>query len=115
MGGSATLAMAYAGARFGKAVLAGLGGEPTTECAYVASTVTDLPYFASKVTFGVRGVEIVHPVGAMTEYETGRLAEASKQLAEEIQKGVDFAKASGPRQPRLANYLDRGSPALGAL
>merc|ERR1712080_329628 len=47
--GSATLSMAYAGAKFGNAVLAGLGGTPTTECAYVKSTVTDLPYFASKV------------------------------------------------------------------
>merc|ERR1711988_991806 len=32
--GSATLSMAYAGARLGKAVLAGLAGTPTTECAY---------------------------------------------------------------------------------
>ena len=37
--GSATLSMAYAGARLGKAVLAGLAGTPTTECAYVASYV----------------------------------------------------------------------------
>merc|ERR1712190_597476 len=33
--GSATFSMAYAGARLGKAVLAGLNGTPTTECAYV--------------------------------------------------------------------------------
>jgi malate dehydrogenase len=31
--GSATLSMAYAGARLGKAVLMGLAGRPTTECA----------------------------------------------------------------------------------
>merc|ERR1712061_255394 len=56
--GSATLSMAYAGARPGKAVLAGLNGTPTTECAYVLSTVEpDLPYFTSKVTFGKNGVE----------------------------------------------------------
>merc|ERR1712159_643857 len=43
--GSATLSMAYAGARLGKAVLAGLAGTPTTECAYVASQgVSPLPY-----------------------------------------------------------------------
>merc|ERR1719437_211897 len=34
--GSATLSMAYAGARFGKSVLAGLAGKDTTECAYVS-------------------------------------------------------------------------------
>merc|ERR1712066_1034602 len=37
--GSATLSMAYAGARLGKAVLMGLAGRPTTECAYVKSSV----------------------------------------------------------------------------
>merc|ERR1712224_1096001 len=37
--GSATLSMAYAGARLGRAVLAGLKGKPTTECAYVMSDV----------------------------------------------------------------------------
>merc|ERR1711972_1160355 len=37
--GSATLSMAYAGARLGKAVLAGLNGTPTTECAYVMSDI----------------------------------------------------------------------------
>merc|ERR1712070_1011407 len=36
--GSATLSMAYAGARFGYAVLNGLSGTPTTECAYVKSS-----------------------------------------------------------------------------
>merc|ERR1739848_91268 len=41
--GSATLSMAYAGARFGKAVLAGLSGRKRTECAYCKSEITDLP------------------------------------------------------------------------
>merc|ERR1712070_902710 len=50
--GSATLSMAYSGARLGRAVLSGLAGVPVTECAYVESSVTSLPYFASKVTFG---------------------------------------------------------------
>merc|ERR1719356_1408470 len=35
--GSATLSMAYAGAKFGNAVLAGLAGTETIECAYVAA------------------------------------------------------------------------------
>merc|ERR1712130_515369 len=62
--GSATLSMAYAGARLGKAVLSGLAGVPATECAYVESSVVPgLPYFASKVTFGKSGVQTVHPLG----------------------------------------------------
>merc|ERR1712157_296933 len=89
--GSATLSMAYAGARFGYAVLAGLGGTPTTECAYVKSSVTDLPYFSSKVTFGKTGVEKVHDLGPMSDYEKTRLVEASAQLKTEIEKGLEYA------------------------
>merc|ERR1719352_2253125 len=54
--GSATLSMAYAGARLGKAVLAGMAGQRAVECAYVKSDVTDLPFFTSKVEFGRGGV-----------------------------------------------------------
>merc|ERR1712113_542457 len=50
--GSATLSMAYAGARLGKSILAGLLGRSPVECAYCKSEVTDLPYFAQKVVFG---------------------------------------------------------------
>merc|ERR1712066_538031 len=73
--GSATLSMAYAGARFGSAVLAGLSGTPTTECAYVKSNVTDLAYFSSKVTFGTGGVEKVHDLGELNDLEKERLEE----------------------------------------
>merc|ERR1711959_269903 len=51
--GSATLSMAYSGARLAKAVLSGLAGMPKTECAYVESNVQPgVRYFASKVVFG---------------------------------------------------------------
>merc|ERR1711953_567449 len=76
--GSATLSMAYAGARLGKAVLAGLSGTPTTECAYVMSDVVPgVPYFTSKVTFGRSGVQTVHPLGQLNKYEQERLKEAT--------------------------------------
>jgi len=90
--GSATLSMAYAGARLGKAILAGLSGRKRTECAYVMSDVTDLPYFTSKVIFGTGGVTKVLPPGEMNEYETGRLKEASDQLKTEIELGMGYAK-----------------------
>lgn len=90
--GSATLSMAYAGARFGKSVLKGLSGDPQIECSYVASTVTELPYFATKVTFGPKGVEKVHEIGPMNAHETARLEEAKAQLKDEIEKGLEFVK-----------------------
>merc|ERR1719197_1555341 len=56
--GSATLSMAYSGARLGKAVLLGLAGVEVTECAYVKSSLYEgCPYFASKVTFGKEGIQ----------------------------------------------------------
>jgi malate dehydrogenase len=93
--GSATLSMAYSGARLGAAVLSGLNGTPKTECAYVLSDVVPgMPYFTSKVTFGVEGVEIVHPTGDLSEYEQGRLAEACEALAGEIQTGLDYSDST---------------------
>merc|ERR1712045_904333 len=90
--GSATLSMGYAGARLGKAVLAGLNGTPTTECAYVMSEIMPgLPYFTSKVTFGKNGVEKVHPLGKLSKHEEERLEEASTALKKEIQSGLDYA------------------------
>merc|ERR1712238_465203 len=78
--GSATLSMAYAGARFGKAVLAGLNGRRQVECAYCKSDITDLPYFTQKVVFGEGGITKVLPLGELNEYETKRLEEAKVQL-----------------------------------
>lgn len=40
----------YAGAVFADACLKGLNGVPDiVECSYVQSTITDIPFFASKV------------------------------------------------------------------
>merc|ERR1719213_180503 len=93
--GSATLSMAYAGAKFGNAVLCGLAGVETTECAYVArepnAEMGDLPYFSTKVTFGTEGVKKVHPLGSLNEYEQGRLKEVITQLRDEIDAGLKYA------------------------
>merc|ERR1711957_1141834 len=90
--GSATLSMAYAGARLGSAVLAGLSGENRTECAYVKTDIKEgMNYFTSRVTFGRTGVEKVHPLGPLSDLETKRLEVAKAQLKEEIQAGLDYA------------------------
>jgi len=90
--GSATLSMAFAGARLGSAVLAGLAGRRRTECAYVQSDITDLPYFASKVVFGEKGVTKVLGIGELNEYETKRLEEVKTALKAEIETGLEYAK-----------------------
>merc|ERR1712048_157906 len=92
--GSATLSMAYAGARFASSILSGLAGEPTVECAYVMSNITELPYFTSKVRFGVKGVEEVLPIGNLNDYEQKRLDEAKAQLKTEIESGLKYAQVN---------------------
>merc|ERR1712187_869816 len=91
--GSATLSMAYAGARLGKAVLSGLAGVPVTECAYVESSIQPgLPYFASKVVFGKNGVQEVLPIGTLSDHEKKRLDELTPILKGEIDDGLEYAK-----------------------
>merc|ERR1711957_1149921 len=93
--GSATLSMAYAGARFGRSILAGLAGRRRTECAYVASDLfEDFPYFTSKVVFGPEGVQKVLPLGELNEHETTRLAEVKTALKAEIETGVKYAESN---------------------
>jgi malate dehydrogenase len=93
--GSATLSMAYAGARLGSSVLAGLAGRRRVECAYVASDIVEgFPYFASKVVFGEKGVVKVLGLGEMNEYEKTRLEEVKTQLKGEIETGVKYAETN---------------------
>ncbi|PAN22039.1 hypothetical protein GQ55_3G482000 [Panicum hallii var. hallii] len=89
--GSATLSMAYAAAKFADACLRGLRGDAgIVECSYVASQVTELPFFASKVRLGRSGVEEILPLGLLNEFERAGLENAKKELAQSIQKGVSF-------------------------
>merc|ERR1712060_896844 len=92
--GSATLSMAYAGAKLGSAILAGLQGKRRIECAYVKSDISDLPYFTSKVVFGAEGVSKILPLGELNEYETKRLEEAKAQLKTEIETGMKYAEGN---------------------
>ncbi|XP_022741719.1 malate dehydrogenase, glyoxysomal-like [Durio zibethinus] len=91
--GSATLSMAYAAVKFADACLRGLRGDASVvECAFVASHVTELPFFASKVKLGRFGVEEVYPLGPLNEFERIGLEKAKKELAASIQKGVSFVR-----------------------
>ena len=76
----------------GSSVLAGLQGRRRTECAYVKSEITDLPYFTSKVVFGENGVAKVLDLGTLSEHETKRLEEVKTTLKGEIQTGLDYAE-----------------------
>ncbi|CAN6348647.1 unnamed protein product [Urochloa humidicola] len=91
--GGTEVVEAYAAAKFADACLRGLRGDAgVVECSYVASQVTELPFFASKVRLGRSGVEEILPLGPLNEFERAGLEKAKKELAESIQKGVSFIK-----------------------
>ncbi|KAJ8561018.1 hypothetical protein K7X08_027208 [Anisodus acutangulus] len=93
--GSATLSMAYAGAIFADACLKGLNGVPdVVECSFVQSTVTDLPFFASKVRLGKYGVEEVLGLGPLSDYEKQGLEALKPELKSSIEKGIKYANAN---------------------
>eukprot|EP00955_Chlamydomonas_euryale_P073890 361875-Chlamydomonas_euryale.AAC.12 len=90
--GSATLSMAYAAALFADSCLRGLNGQPTVECTYVESTVTDAPYFATKCKLSTEGVEKINEIGALSDYEKEALKAMMPELIAQIEKGIEFVK-----------------------
>ena len=55
--------------------------------------MTEVPFFASKVTLGKEGVETVHGLGDISAYEQKALDGMMGELKDSIGKGVEFAKA----------------------
>ncbi|RIA92627.1 putative MDH1-malate dehydrogenase precursor, mitochondrial [Glomus cerebriforme] len=106
--GSATLSMAQAGARFASSILnATVSGEAgIIEPSYVhldadsvggdqvKNTVDGLDYFSSNVELGKNGIEKIHPLGDLSEYEKKLLEAAIPELRANINKGVSFVAES---------------------
>lgn len=91
--GSATLSMAYAAARFVESSLRALDGDSDVyECCYIQSELTELPFFASRVKIGKKGVEAVisKDLEGLTEYEQNALEALKPELKASIEKGVAF-------------------------
>lgn len=89
--GSATLSMAYAGARFGFSLIRALNGEQNiVECSYVRSNLTDAKYFSTPVLLGKNGIEKNLGIGKLTPFEQKLLEAAIPELKKNIQKGEDF-------------------------
>ncbi|XP_021909688.1 malate dehydrogenase, chloroplastic [Carica papaya] len=93
--GSATLSMAYAAARFVESSLRALDGDGDVyECTFVESNLTELPFFASRVKLGRKGVEaFIHSdLQGLTEYEQKAIEALKPELKASIEKGVAFAQ-----------------------
>ncbi|XP_049819554.1 uncharacterized protein LOC109599161 [Aethina tumida] len=93
--GSATLAMAYAAARFTNSLIKGLRGDADVmEYAFVASSISSAPYLSTRIILGKNGVEKIYPVGNLTPYEQDLLDNALPVIQQNIKDGIDFVKKS---------------------
>lgn len=93
--GSATLSMAYAGARFAFSLCRALKGESkVVECAYVASDLTEATYFATPIELGKNGIAKNLGMGKLSAYEQDLVKAAIPELQKSIKKGEDFVNKS---------------------
>jgi len=94
-GGSATLSMAYAAARFADSVVRAMNGEEVVECAYIKADGlpgVNVDYFSTPLLLGADGkVKENLGLGQLNDYEQGLVVAAAEQLEGEIAKGVEFA------------------------
>lgn len=92
-GGSATLSMAQAAARFARAVLKGLTGEHVVEYAYVEGDGKYARFFAQPVRLGRDGVEEILPIGEISAYEQAAIEAMIPTLKADIELGEKFVNA----------------------
>ncbi|TCP95817.1 malate dehydrogenase (NAD) [Cricetibacter osteomyelitidis] len=89
-GGSATLSMAQAAARFARAVLKGLNGEISVICTYVEGDGKYARFFAQPVRLGKDGVEELLPIGQLSQFEQEALEGMLPTLRADIELGEKF-------------------------
>lgn len=90
-GGSATLSMGQAAARFCLSLMDALNGkDDVVECAYVDGGSEHAEFFAQPVKLGREGIEEVLSYGALSQYEAEALENMLPTLRGDIQKGIDF-------------------------
>jgi len=90
--GSATLSMAYAAARFTDSLMKAKSGKEVVECAYIASSVTEAPYFATPVKLGPNGVEANLGLGTLSAFEEEMMKAGLPDLIKQIKKGIEFVE-----------------------
>ncbi|EGO04214.1 hypothetical protein SERLA73DRAFT_44969 [Serpula lacrymans var. lacrymans S7.3] len=92
--GSATLSMAYAGAKFTNSLLRGLNGEKgvITPTFVKSSLFADqgIDFFSTNVELGLNGVEKIHPIGPLSAEEEKLMEACLPELKKNIEKGKAF-------------------------
>jgi malate dehydrogenase len=90
-GGSATLSMGQAAAKFGLSLVRALNGEEgVIECTYVEGSGDRARFFAQPVLLGKNGVEKILGFGDLSAFEEKTLNAALETLRSDIKIGEDF-------------------------
>jgi len=90
-GGSATLSMGYAGARFCLSLVRALNGEDNViECTYIEGPGDKARFFAQPVLLGRNGIAKVLNFGDLTAFEEAQLEGALDTLNSDIASGELF-------------------------
>ncbi|KLN98084.1 malate dehydrogenase [Moellerella wisconsensis] len=90
-GGSATLSMGQAAARFGLSLIRGLQGESNViECTYTEGDGQHARFFAQPVRLGKNGVEERLPIGELSTFEQNALNSMLDVLKADIELGEKF-------------------------
>ncbi len=90
-GGSATLSMGQAAAKFGLSLVRALNGEKDViECTYVEGSGELARFFAQPVLLGKNGVEKILSYGSLSGFEQATLNDALETLKSDIKIGEEF-------------------------
>jgi len=103
--GSATLSMAFAAARFANSIIRAINGDHVKEVAFVDAHAlqvqTPTEYFGLSLELGKEGISKLHPIPKLNDYEEAQMKEAIPALEQNIQTGLNFAKASNENRSNL--------------
>ena len=91
-GGSATLSMGHAAARFCLSLVDAMRGENVVEYTYVETNSEDAEFFAHPVRLGKNGVEEILSYGELSEFEENAKNAMLDGLRSDIAMGVNFVK-----------------------
>lgn len=89
-GGSATLSMGQAAARFCLSLVEAMQGQNVVEYTYVETNSDDAEFFAHPVRLGPAGVEEILPYGELSAFEQKAKDDMLEGLRGDIKLGQDF-------------------------
>jgi malate dehydrogenase len=92
-GGSATLSMGQAAARFCLSLVAAMRGDNVVEFTYVETNSDDALFFSHPVRLGKNGVEEILPYGTLSAFEEKAKNDMLEGLRADIKMGIDFVNA----------------------